>query len=68
MYFDICYREQKLKLVIIETGHSFQRNDYLRSGALDVSSTVISEPTTVSKGKQVGPHVTISLTVFWAEF
>ena len=38
----------KLKKISIETGHSFQKNDYLRNGVLEASPTLISTPSTTS--------------------
>ena len=38
----------KLKKISIETGHSFQKNDYLRNGVLEASPKLISTPATAS--------------------
>ncbi len=45
--FCVVFRDPaKLIRVHIDTGHPFQKNDFLRSGVLEVSPTLISTPAT----------------------
>ena len=50
-FFVIFDSPEKLKRITIETGHPFQKNDYLRNGVVEVSPTLLSAPSAGHSGR-----------------
>ena len=58
-FFIILNQPVKLKKISIETGHPFQKNDYLRNGVLEASPKLITAPSSPSGKCNCTDYVTL---------